>query len=443
MRSPLTSTAPSRLRLALRLLCLSACAPASAACASSPALHAADTGDHAALGTAVAEREKRGDLSNGEAASLARTVASRDLRDAKGQDAVARVEGARTCARELRDPLEDRAAVHDEAGAAAALALLDAGELSQDDARTFATDPRPEWRAVGARALVRSEDRELRLRAILDPDPRVRRQAVRAARDDQDPNDLAVLAEAARVDPDPLVRTEAVRAMVALEPLPAGELADALRDLWPRADEGLREDIAIAWASPRVWDQGGREALLTLVASGHGPGVVEGAAAILRNGTMGGEVVTEATAQIERAILQGSRERRQQAIAGAPLERPELLAAVKKASEDGDLQVRVAALSRLAEGKQPGAIDGLVALAGPGSPVAQRARFALASLGDRRVQAWVEQDLQSTDASARLGAATTLSTMGVAARAAPLLADADADVRVKAACTILTAARRD
>jgi hypothetical protein len=33
--------------------------------------------------------------------------------------------------------------------------------------------------------------------------------------------------------------------------------------------------------------------------------------------------------------------------------------------------------------------------------------------------------------------------MGVAARAAPLLADADADVRVKAACTILTAARRD
>jgi HEAT repeat protein len=334
-------------------------------------------------------------------------------------------------------------ATHDEAGAAAALALLDAGELSQDDARQFATDPVAPWRAVGARALVRSEDRNQRLQALLDPDPRVRRQAVRAARDEKDPNDLGPLSEAARVDPEPIVRTEAVRALVDLEPLPAGELADVLRDLWPKADEGLREDIAIAWASPRVWSDGGSEALLTLVASGQGPGVVEGAAAILRNGTMGGEVVMEATAQMERAIAQGSRERRQQAIAGAPLERPELLAAVKKASEDGDLQVRVAALSRLAQAKQPGAVDGLVALAGTGSPVAQRARFALASLGDRRVQAWVEQDLQAEGAEARLGAATTLSAMGVAARAAPLLADADAAVRVKAACTILLGARRD
>jgi hypothetical protein len=439
MRSPLTST--SRLRPVLLLPIL-----LSGACASSPALRAADSGDRAALTTAVAEREQRGDLSNGEAASLSRTVASRDLHAAKGPDAVALVEAARPCARELRSPLEDLMATHDDAGALAALALLDAGELSQDDARPLATDPIAGWRAVGARALVRSEDRALRLQALVDPDPRVRRQAVRAAREDQDPNDLGVLSEAARVDPEPIVRTEAVRAMVELEPLPPGELADALRDLWPRADEGLREDIAIAWASPRVWDQGGSEALLTLVASGHGPGVVEGAAAILRNETMGGEVVMEAIAQMERAILQGSRERRQQAIAGAPLARPELLAAVKKASEDGDLQVRVAALSRLAEGKQAGAsaaIDALVALAGPGSPVAARARFALASLGDRRVQAWVEQDLKSDSATDRLGAATTLSTMGVAARAAPLLADADATVRVKVACTILLGARRD
>ena len=59
------------------------------------------------------------------------------------------------------------------------------------------------------------------------------------------------------------------------------------------------------------------------------------------------------------------------------------------------------------------------------------------------MQAWVEQDLKSDSATDRLGAATTLSTMGVAARAAPLLADADATVRVKVACTILLGARRD
>lgn len=418
------------------------------ACASSRAMQAADSGDRVALEGAVAAREKRGDLLNGEAASLAAAVASRDLRAAKGADAVALVEDVRSCARELRDPLEDRMTQHDEAGAAAALALLDAGQLSPDDAREFATDPRPEWRAVGARALTRNEDRPLRLRLLLDPDPRVRRQAVRAARDDQDPNDLGVLAEAARVDPEPIVRSEAVRAMVELEPLPAGELADVLRDLWPRADEGLREDIAIAWASPRVWDQGGSEALLTLVASGHGPGVVEGAQAILRIENMGGEVVMEAIAQLERAILQGSRERREQAIAGAPLERPELLAAVRKASGDSDAQVKVAALARMAEAKLPGAIEALEALAAPSPPpdrptaIAQRARFALASLGDRRVQAWVEQDLQAPDPGDRLSAATTLAAMGVAARAAPLLADADPAVRMKAACTILVGARR-
>jgi hypothetical protein len=418
------------------------------ACASSPAMRAADSGDRAGLSTAVAQREKQGDLSNGEAASLAVAVASRDLRAAKGADAVTLVEAVRGCARELHAPLEDLMETHDEAGGAAALALFDAGELSEGDARELATDPKAEWRAVGARALVRTEDRPARLRAILDPDPRVRRQAIRAAREDQDPNDLGVLAEAARVDPEPIVRTEAVRAMVELEPLPSGELADLLRDLWPKADEGLREDIAIAWASPHVWDQGGREALSTLVASGHGPGVVEGAQAVLRNENVGGQVVLEAIALLERAVTSGSRERREQANAGVPQGRPELLAAVQKASEDGDLQVRVAALGRLAEAKQPGAVDALLSLASPPLPgqpttVAQRARFALASLGDRRVQQWVEDDLKAPAANDRLSAATTLATMGVAARAAPLLADPDPVVRAKAACTVLLGARRN
>ncbi len=413
-----------------------------AACASSPAMRAAESGDRASLSGAVAEREKRGDLRNAEAASLATAVASRDLRAAKGAEAITLIDAVRSCTRELRAPLEERMVAHDDAGAVAALEMLEAGELDDIDARDFASDPHGDWRAVGARALFRSEDRPRRLRALLDPDPGVRRQAVRAARDDQDPNDLGPLAEVARVDPEPLVRMEAVRALVTLEPLPNGELADALRDLWPTADEGLREDIAIAWASPRVWDQGGREALLTVVASGHGPGVVEGAAAILRNENTGGEVVLEAIAAMERAIREGSPERRQQAIAGAPLERPELLAAVKAAAAGADLHVRVAALARLAAAREPGAADGLLALAGEGSPVAPRARFALASLGDRRVQAWVEHDLQAPDAADRLAAATTLATMGVAARAAPLLADADPVVRVKAACTILVGVRR-
>jgi hypothetical protein len=426
--------------LAPALACALALSPAS--CASSPAMRAAESGDRAALAGAVGEREKRGAMSNGEAAALARAVAGRDILGAAGTDAVTLVEDVRSCAREMRSALSDRAATHDDAGAVAALELLEVDQYDDRDARDFARDHRPLWRALGARALYRSEDRELRLKAMLDPDPRVRRQAVRAARDDQDPNDLPVLAEAARVDPEPIVRSEAVRAMVALEPLPAGELADALRDLWPKADDGLREDIAIAWASPLVWDRGGSGALMNVVAGEHGPGVVEGAAAVLRNENMGGEIVLEAIAHMERAIQQGSRERRLQAIAEAPLERPELLAAVKRAADDGDARVRVGALARLAMDKQAGAVDALLSLASPASPVAASARFALASMGDRRVQAWVEQDLGAPAAADRLGAATTLATMGVPARAAPLLADADPGVRVQAACTILVGARR-
>ncbi len=416
-----------------------------AGCASSPAMKAAESGDRATLGNVLAAREKRGDVSNDEAASLAHTVADRDLRagGTTPEQTVALVRDARPCARELDSALAARMRVHDEAGALAALARIDGQGLGLDDARDYAGDPDGAWRAVGARGLVRSDDRDVRLRALVDPDPRVRRQAAAAAREDADPNDLGVLAEAARVDPDPMVRTEAVRAIAMLEPLPRGEVADLLRDLWADADDGLREDIAIAWASPRVWDSGGSEALRVLAASGHGPGVIEGAAAVLRTENLGGDVVIAAIAQMERAIAEGPRPRRLQAIAEAPLGRPELRTALGAAAEGEDLEVRVAALARLAEATQPDAIAKLEALASPGSPVAVRARFALAELGDPRIQAWIEPHLASAHADDRLSAVTSLAALGVSARGAPVLADADPHVRVRAACTILMAARRN
>jgi HEAT repeat protein len=154
-------------------------------------------------------------------------------------------------------------------------------------------------------------------------------------------------------------------------------------------------------------------------------------------------VVISAIAQLERAIEEGSRPRRLQAIAEAPLGRPELRAALAAAADGPDLEIRVAALARLAQAKQPDAVAKLEALASPGSPVAVRARFALAELGDRRIQSWIEQDLASADSEDRLSAVTSLAALGVAGRGAPVLADADPHVRVRAACTMLMAARRD
>ena len=121
----------------------------------------------------------------------------------------------------------------DAAGAEAALARVEAGELSAGSARDFLREADDAWRAVGTRGLVREEDDAARMRAYVDPAPAVRRAAMHAAAVAKDPRDVEALAEAARVDPEPIVRTDAVRALGAV----GGALVIAkLRDLWAGAD---------------------------------------------------------------------------------------------------------------------------------------------------------------------------------------------------------------
>ncbi|MGH7272478.1 MAG: hypothetical protein ACREJ3_18780 [Polyangiaceae bacterium] len=232
------------------------------------------------------------------AESPAMTSARRDILSASPSVAVALVREVLPCAHELDDVLADRMQIHDAAGASAALARIDASGMSPEDARRFLGDADDDWRAVGARGLVRPEDREARLRALIDPAPRVRREAARAARDAADPYDLGPLSEAARLDPAPIVRTEAVRSLAALPATPDGTVANALRDLFTGGDDGLREDIALAWSSPRVWSAGGKEALRVLVASGQGPAALEAAAAVLTHPDAGRELRATALARI-------------------------------------------------------------------------------------------------------------------------------------------------
>jgi HEAT repeat protein len=330
---------------------------------------------------------------------------------------------------------------HDAAGAAAALARVEARGLGLDDARADVDDADAGGRAVGVRGLVRTEDRRLRTRALADADPRVRREAVRAARDAADPGDLAPLAEVARVDPEPIVRTEAVRAIAALPPAGGDAVALALRDLWTSGDEPLRGDIAAAWAAPSLWASGGRDALRGALAAEHGPGALEAAAAVLRRRDVDVEIAGMAVGQMARAMTSGGRVARLQAIAQATLERPELVAAMQAAAQNDDPEVRVSALARLAAHGQAHAREDLEALAQPGSAAAERARFVLAEIGDRRVQGWLEQDLGGAEPEDRLAAAVALAALGVPSRSAPLLADAIASVRTQAACTIVVGTR--
>ncbi len=421
------------------------------------AMRAAESGDLPTLRDQIGEGEREARLSLRETAELARAVASREILAAPPGAALDRVRELRACAPEVESALVARMKQKGAAGAEAALALLDAQRLGEWDVRSFVASDDADWRAVGVRSLTHAGDRGLRLQATVDPSPRVRRAALHAIAEVKDPEDAAAAFEAARVDPDPMVRTDAVRAMGSLARAGA-DVANRLRDLYATDDDALREDIGAAWASPAVFPNGGREALVVLLASDAGPGGLSAAGAVLREPEIrDAAVVAAARAALARAIASGSRRNRLHAIAVTPLapkpHEPETdvaktLAALREASRDEDLDVRVSALGRLAgddapRGDRAGAVTRLEALAGNADDesLASRARLALAHAGDVRVQAWIERDLASKDARVRLAAVDGLVALGRASRAAPALADPDASVRTRGACALLLAAR--
>lgn len=417
---------------------------ASAGCATA-ATTAALRGDEPALRAALERGQRAGTATDAEAADVARVVLSRDLDRAAGVDAIARVRDVAACAKDLGSALEARAKVHDDAGAEAALALLDAGVWEPAEARRWLADPADAWRAVGTRSLVGPEDGPARRAAMLAPVPSVRRAALRAVRAAHDARDLDAIFDAARRDPAPLLRTEAVRALAASSgPRVAGLTVLRLRDLWVGADDPIREDIAAAWAMPVLAPAGGAEALRVLVASGHGPGAIAGAAAVLRGFAFDGAVRASAIGLLARTIEQGSRRDAAFALAVIPTSEPRAVEALRRAAgSTPDLDLRLAALSRLTESPldRPAALAGLEQLGSPRTEprLASRARLALAAAGDRRIQAWIEQDLAAADPSLRVLAALALASLGRAARGAPLLADRDPRVRARVGCTLLLA----
>lgn len=411
-------------------------------CAASPRMvRAAEDGDSKTLRTEIEARHKVGSLTNGEAAKVAHAVANREIKTARGEDAAKRVREVRGCAVELDDALADRMKTHDEAGAEAAMARLDLGRLDAADVRPYVADKNDVWRSVGVRGLAREEDHPARVRAMSDPSPRVRRSAIRVATSARDASEIEPLAESARVDPEPMVRSDAVRALGAR----GGErVASILRDLWANADDGVREDIAIAWAVPDTFAHGGRESLRVLIASKTGPGAIAGAAAVARSAASDRELRDLAVGLLVRSIASAPRRDRLHAIAAASLGDAEVVSAMRKAAHEDDVETKVSACARLLESApdHAEAVQSLETIAGQNYGVLSgRARFALASAGDLRIQAWIEADLLASDPNTRLSAVGSLAALGRSARGALLLADPDPSVRATAACTLLSSTR--
>lgn len=442
------------------MLLAGAFALGSASGCGSPAVRAADRGDRAALRSAWSDKHTRGELGWSEVQRVAKAVAEHEVATAKGDDAVARVRELRGCARPLDAALAKRAKGDDEAAAEAALVRLESGEVSPRSLRERVGDRAPAWRAVGARALVRSggDDRAPRHAAMKDPDPRVRRAAMRAAAEAHDPADEGPLFDAARLDPDPWVRADAVRAYGrTARREDVGRRLARLRDLWVRADELERQDIAVALGLSPLREAGGEALLEVRIAEGGGEGALAAAAVAARSPGVAGPVSASAAALLARTIASAPRVHRLHAIAVAPLGSgcaapgggcvevaPAIVAALEAAAAEEDRAIRVSALSRLTESPKhrEAAIRTLEALASVEGSAGVSARDALARAGHLPVQAWVERDLASPNPHERVLAASALASLGRAGRAAPLLWDDDPTVRTKAACILVSETRK-
>jgi HEAT repeat protein len=409
---------------------------AAAGCSPAAPARTALEGDLPSLKAAVATAQSSGQLERSKVNELARAVLRRELMSAQGADVTARIDELSDCVDAAASSLSERAKGDDESAAEARLLLVDRKKQSADSSPEAAADPRPELRAVSARAATEPDRRVLRVQLMLDGDQRVRRAALSAAREARDPADVEALLEAARLDPDPEVRARAVRAL--------GEIGGAravlgLSDRWQRADDELRLEIVEAWSKPDSFAAGGEGELVRAAELSQGLPAL-GAALLLAERRAGPPGLADGL--LVRAIAEGSVEERRFVLRLVPWTVPGVPAAVHAASSGGPDAVRVVALARRldAEGAKPETLTPLRELARARSlTIALQARAALAVAGDASVKPLLESDLKAASAGQRRLGAYGLIRLGDFASAASALADDSPSVRTQVACRVLTA----
>jgi HEAT repeat protein len=244
--------------------------------------------------------------------------------------------------------------------------------------------------------------------------------------------DAGPLLEVARLDPNPLARALSARALGAIA---NGDVVLALRDLYWRADEGVRQSIVDAWGQREAAAAGGIRELVRVVDTETGAPAIE-AGWVLSRVARDGDAGAVGNAAILRGIADGAAHNRVLAILRAPMDDTRVTNALRKAADSPDPSVATAALSRLADVRatRDGALRRLEALSRTG---AREALHALARTGNGWAIREVARELSAGSAETRLAAARTLVVAGELERAADLLSDADPHVRMTAACAIL------
>jgi hypothetical protein len=408
------------------------------ACAPSPLVKTARSGELAPLRSQIVAAEAAGKLDTSETLKIAKAIAGREIATAKSHQADARIMSLRPCALPLADALVERAeSGFDDSAATAELLLIETGLLNPKGlTERYAKSKSPAWRMLAARGAVTDDSIPLRAQFYRDPDPEVRRAALRAALKKPSGPELQELLEVARLDPDELNRSLAARAVGRI----GGQAAViGLKDLWARADETGRLALVAGLSAPNAFSAGGAAELRRLVESGPSLPGVAAAAVLVQRGDP--EQRGIALSVLRAAILKGDEKEQKAALRVAPLSDSEILAAVIETSKSPDSLVRVAALSRLTtvKNKRKEALTALLALADGGEDAAAEARSALASAGDGRVAPALVKQLEAPTPQARQRAALDLIRLGEIPRAAVELTDPDVNVRLRIACSMLAA----
>src|SRR5206468_82552 len=111
----------------------------------------------------VADAARAGKVDRAGVLDLAEAVVRRELRSAKGTDALDRIRESRACLRSVELEMRERAKSADEAGAAALLALVEAGLVGKEPlVERYGRSSDGAFRAVGARAAVSTKAADLR-----------------------------------------------------------------------------------------------------------------------------------------------------------------------------------------------------------------------------------------------------------------------------------------
>lgn len=414
-----------------------ACSVLAWGCHSSPWAHVAERASLPELQQTVQQRLLRGPLEVAEVRELAQSVARREIESAVDPDGEQLLGAMRGCGPAVTDALSKRSQRSDHTAGVALLTLVESGKvLSSAEWFESASSTVAARRAAAALASRAPERWLVREQLLNDADLQVRRAALQSTYEAPARLHLGALIEVLRHDPESSCRELAARSIGVL----GGSEADTiLSDAFNTADPQLKIAIVSGWAQAESFRNGG-EGLLVAVARAEAGIVGALAGADLARGTSSSRSIGQA--RVARSLEFGAAEDLQVAIAAADWDDRGHAAALIRLGMKADPPLRVQALGRWLETRQHKwpAITWLRQLAEGDEGAAIVARSLLAQQGEGSVIGALRRQLTYANWQSRAQAARDLWRLRDLAGISRALSDDAPEVRVAAACSVLTEA---